>query len=121
MNPVFFPYTSIICDADDLRREFAAHDRDYYPDELYQNLFDYLCDTYADEEFITLDIIELCCDMRGLTPDDLPDEVREELATTYRHDDSAHDASVMEALREYAEGEGCYLATDEESRVVWII
>lgn len=121
MNPVFFPYTSIICDADDLRREFAAHDRAYYPDELYQNLFDFLCEAYADEEFTTLDVIELCCDMRGLTPTDLPDDVREELANEYRHDVEAHSDAIMEALREYASEEGYYLATDEERRIVWII
>ena len=121
MNPLFFPYTSIICDADDLRREFAAHDRDYYPDELYQNLFEYLCDTYADEEFTTLDIIELCCDMRAVTIADLPDDLREEIATEYRHDDEARIAALLEALREYASEEGYYLATDEDLRSVWII
>ena len=117
MNPVFFPYTSIIADADDLRREFAAHNRDHYPDELYQNLFDFLCGAYAGEEFATLDIIALCCDMRGLTPADLPDELREELADEY----NAHDDALMETLREYASEEGYYLATDEGRRVVWII
>lgn len=64
MNPVFFPETAAICDADDLR---------------------------------------------------------EELATTYRHDVSAHTAALMKALREYAEKEGYYLATVEDLRSVWII
>jgi len=121
MNPVFFPETSAICDADDLRREFAAHGRDHYPDELYQNLFDHLCDIHAGEEFATLDIIALCCDMRGLTIADLPSELRKELAITYRHDDTAHLAALMEALREYAEEEGYYLATAEDIRSIWII
>ena len=120
-KPVFFPYTSIICDGDDLRREFAAHNRDHYPDELYQNLFDFLCEAHAGEEFATLDVIGLCCDMRGLTPTDLPDDLREELSTTYRYDDEAHSDAIMETLREYASEEGYYLATDEERRIVWII
>ena len=121
MNPVFFPETAAICDADDLRRTFAAHEGDYYPDELYQNLFDYLCDIHAGEEFAEIDVVGLWCNMRAIIPADLPDDLREELATTYRHDVSAHTAALMKALREYAEKEGYYLATVEDLRSVWII
>lgn len=80
MNPIFYPYPARITDADDLRREFATHKRDHYPDELYQNLFDYLCDVHAGEEFATLDIMAVP-----------------------------------------GSEEGCYLATDKERRIVWII
>ena len=53
---------------------FRRLDRDCYPFEVYQAIYDYINDTHGDDEVYELDVIAWCCDLRETTLDD-PDNL----------------------------------------------
>ena len=52
---------------------FRAANRDCYPLEVYQAIYDYINDTHGGDEPYHLDVIAWCCDLRETTLDDLDD------------------------------------------------
>ena len=49
---------------------FRRLDRDCYPLEVYQAIYDYINDTHGDDEVYELDVIAWCCDLSETTLDD---------------------------------------------------
>lgn len=56
--------------ADDIRHEFKKHDRDYYPIEVYEYIYDTLSEMGSDDEHTELDVIAWCCDLSETTLDE---------------------------------------------------
>ena len=52
---------------------FRRLDRDCYPLGVYQAIYDYINDTYAEDEPYELDVIAWCCDVSETTLDDVSD------------------------------------------------
>lgn len=83
--------------AAELRDEFAAYDRDYYPFAVYEALIDFFDDCYTEESPFQLDVIGLCCDIQQINEED------------YDEDGNADEDAVIAALEEKASEEGCFL------------
>ena len=49
---------------------FRSHDRDAYPLEVYQAIFDMINDTHSENETYELDVIAWCCDLSETTLQD---------------------------------------------------
>ena len=46
-----------------IRNAFRRHDRDDYPLEVYQAIFDMINETHGENEAYELDVIAWCCDL----------------------------------------------------------
>lgn len=57
-----YPYGSEITHGGDVWRAFQNYDRDYYPQEVYDYIYDCLDDQSTDD-VVELDVIAWCCDM----------------------------------------------------------
>ena len=66
--PKIYPVNASIDDANDLKEQFARFGRDYYPNEVYQFIFDTLIEQ-ADclGEHVELDVIAWACDLTYTT------------------------------------------------------
>lgn len=58
-----YPYGSRIESGAELQDLFKYYERNNYPSELYDVLYDYLVDISCDCEAYEVDIIGLCCDI----------------------------------------------------------
>ena len=83
--------------ATELRDEFAAYDRDYYPFAVYEALIDFFDDYYTDEQPFQLDVIGLCCDIQQIDEDD------------FDEDGNADEDAIIAALEEKASEQGYLL------------
>jgi hypothetical protein len=93
--------------ATELRDEFAAYDRDYYPFAVYEALIDFFDECYTEESPFQLDVIGLCCDIQQIDEDDLEDDAIDE--DDYDEDGNADEDAVIAALEEKASEQGCFL------------
>lgn len=63
-----------------IKDEFRRFDRDCYPFPVYQAIYDYIQETYGEDEVYELDVIAWCCDLSETKLSDHPEfETREEL------------------------------------------
>ena len=69
---------------------FRRYDRDYFPYQVYDALYDLIEQTYGDDEVYEIDVTGLCCDIKQETvdPDDTGasgdiDKVAERIAYSY--------------------------------------
>jgi hypothetical protein len=85
-------YGSEITDGIDVWREFRNYDRDYYPQEVYDYIYDCLNDQSTDD-VVELDVIAWCCDIEQETFD--ADKVLQE----------THDEYWENALADFESGE----------------
>ena len=63
-------FSKTLNNAFDIRDVFLKFDRDYFPIEVYQAIFDFIKDTHADNEPYELDVIAWCCDLSETSLDD---------------------------------------------------
>lgn len=87
-----YPYGSEITDGGDVWQAFQNYDRDYYPQEVYDYIYDCLDDQSTDD-VVELDVIAWCCDISQETFD--ADKVLQE----------THDEYWENALADFEEGE----------------
>lgn len=87
--------------ATELKDEFAAYNRDYYPFAVYEALIDFFNECYTEESPFQLDVIGLCCDIQQIDENDLENDAIDE-------DEDGED-SILAALEEKASEEGCLL------------
>ena len=83
---------------------FRRLDRDGYPLEVYQAIYDYINDTRGEDEVYELDVIAWCCDLSETTLDDLDD--RDAL-------------SDLDALAEYLRSATPVLYVDYDAEVIY--
>lgn len=88
-----YPYGSEITCGSDVWRAFQNYDRDYYPQEVYDYIYDCLNDAYGDDDVVELDVIAWCCNISQETFD--ADKVLQE----------THDKYWREALADFESGE----------------
>ena len=83
---------------------FRRLDRDCYPFEVYQAIYDYINDTHGEGEAYHLDVIAWCCDLREVTIDDIDDieDVVEYLQSTTPVLYVDYDAEVIYHLAYYS-------------------
>lgn len=93
--------------ATELKDEFAAYERDYYPFAVYEALIDFFDDCCTEESPYQLDVIGLCCDIQQIDEDDLEDDAIAE--EDYDEDGNADEDAVIAALEEKASEEGYFL------------
>lgn len=74
-------------------RAFQDYDRDYYPQEVYDYIYDVLATSASDDDVVELDVIAWCCDISQETFD--ADKVLQE----------THQEYWNEALAAFEEGE----------------
>ena len=55
--------------ASHIQDAFRSANRDGYPLEVYQAIYDYINDTHAEDEVYELDVIAWCCDLSETTLD----------------------------------------------------
>lgn len=88
-----FPYGSEITHGGDVWRAFQDYDRDYYPQEVYDYIYEVLDSGASDDDVVELDVIAWCCDISQETFD--ADKVLQE----------THQEYWSEALAAFEEGE----------------
>lgn len=88
-----YPYGSEITCGSDVWQAFQNYDRDYYPQEVYDYIYDCLNDAYGDDDVVELDVIAWCCNISQETFD--ADKVLQEI----------HDKYWSEALADFESGE----------------
>ena len=65
--------TQIADNAHRIQDAFRAINRDYYPFEVYQALYDYIINTHGADAPYHFDAIAWYCDLREVTIDDIDD------------------------------------------------
>lgn len=88
-----YPYGSEITDGGDVWQAFQNYDRDYYPQEVYDYIYEALDSGASDDDVVELDVIAWCCDISQETFD--ADKVLQE----------THDEYWENALADFEEGE----------------
>lgn len=88
-----YPYGSEITRGSDVWQAFQNYDRDYYPQEVYDYIYDCLNDAYGDDDVVELDVIAWCCNISQETFD--ADKVLQE----------THDEYWENALADFESGE----------------
>lgn len=76
-----YPYGSEITHGGDVCRAFRDADRDYYPQEVYDYIYETLAGSAGDADAVELDVIAWCCDIYQETFD--ADEVLQEMHQEY--------------------------------------
>ena len=101
--PKIYPLSASIDNAQDVKEQFIRFNRDYYPNEVYQFIFDELI-TQADctGGHVELDVISWACD----------------LASTALTETTFDD---LDELVNYLNGSTTVLYVDEDDNNVWYI
>ena len=88
---------------------FRRLDRDCYPFEVYQAIYDYINETHGDDEVYELDVIAWCCDLHETTLDD--PELNADEFGLYTLDD----------LADYLRSATPVLYVDEDDEVIYYL
>ena len=88
---------------------FRRLDRDCYPLGVYQAIYDYINDTYAEDEVYELDVIAWCCELSETTLDD--PELNADEFGLYTLDD----------LADYLRSATPVLYVDEDDEVIYYL
>ena len=64
-------YQTRLQDAYDIKDAFRNYDRDVYPIEVYQYIYDCMQGGYGDDEAVHLDVVAWCCDLTYLDLDEV--------------------------------------------------
>ena len=104
---------------------FRRLDRDGYPLEVYQAIYDYINDTHAEDEPYHLDVIAWCCDLREATLDDpdyrdTVDAIRDDRDDRDDLDDLS-DLSDLDVLTDYLRSATTVLYVDEDAEVIYYL
>lgn len=91
-----YPYGSEITHGGDVWRAFKDADRDYYPQVIYDRIYEILDSSAGGDDVVELDVIAWCCDISQETFD--ADEVLQE----------THQEYWSEALAAFESGEMPY-------------
>lgn len=113
MASIVSPITS----ARQLQQQFKEYDRDYYPYGVYESLVEMFEETYGDDEPYELDVIGLCCDIQGITEDDVIDDLDAD------DEGLVSEEAIIDALTDAANNEGylLWVGKDEGDLVAYYI
>ena len=95
-----------------IREAFRSYNRDYYPVEVYQAIYELIQDTHEEDEFYALDVIAWCCD---ISETDLESE-NQPLREQGLDDD---ELLTLEDLVYTIEQETTILYVDEDNEIVY--